>query len=98
MFGVPGFFLCSVRGGVVRILCNVCGQRAATTKTNRLSINAVDIYLTCSHCGHRFVWSAGFKHSLTGSKKEKKENLMALLNTLDPNEKRDLLHSISVER
>lgn len=80
----------------MRVTCNACGNKAVITKTNRLSLDAVDIYCSC-HCGHRFVWSAGFKHSLSGSEQERKAVISSLLNGLSSSEKRDLLLSLGGE-
>lgn len=78
----------------MRVTCNECGSKAVITKTNRLSLDAVDLYCSCG-CGHRFVWSAGFKHTLTGSNREKSEVIKSLLVDMPEKEKRDLIHSLS---
>lgn len=78
----------------MRVTCNECGGKAVITKTNRFSLDAVDLYCSCGNCGHRFVWSAGFKHSLAGSNGEKKEMIYSLIGGMSKEEKRDLAQSI----
>ena len=85
-----GFFL----GEFMRVTCNECGNKAVITKTNRMSLDAVDLYCSCRVCGHRFVWGAGFKHSLSNSKEEKKAIISTLLDSFSLGEKRDLLRSV----
>lgn len=77
----------------MRIFCRLCENKAVITKTNRLSIDSVDVYCTCPECGHRFVWSGGFKHSL--NQVENAETIKALFSQLNKVEKRDLIHSLS---
>ncbi|EGR3106800.1 ogr/Delta-like zinc finger family protein [Vibrio cholerae] len=77
----------------MRIYCRLCENKALITKTNRLSVDSVDLYCTCPECGHRFVWSGGFKHSL--NQVGNTDVIKALFAQLDQGEKRDLIHSLS---
>lgn len=77
----------------MRIYCRVCESKAVITKTNRLSIDAVDLYCCCNECGHRFVWTGGYKHSINNVGNI--EAIKALFQNLSFNEKRDLIHSLS---
>ncbi len=78
----------------MRVTCR-CGEKAVITKTNRMSFDAVDLYCSCSGCGHRFVWKAGYSHSIDGSPKGKIELIKSMFESLGSNERRDLLESIS---
>lgn len=78
----------------MRVYCRECGSVAVITKTQRLSLDAADLYCSCKQCNHRFVWSAGFKHSLTESVQEKSDVICLLFNGLPDNKKRDLLHTL----
>ena len=77
----------------MRVTCR-CGEKAVITKTNRISFDAVDLYCSCGGCGHRFVWAAGFKHSLAGSTGKKREVINSLIGELTKEEMRDLAQSI----
>ncbi|WP_434360905.1 ogr/Delta-like zinc finger family protein [Parasalinivibrio latis] len=66
-----------------RIHCG-CGSRARITKTNRLSSNVADIYCECGACGHRFVMSLSFSHTLSPSAKTTNELAMAVIRSLTP--------------
>lgn len=78
----------------MRVLCGSCGEKAQITKTHRLSVNACDLYCLCG-CGHRFVWKAGYSHSLGGSPKDKVDLIGILFKALGDEEKRDLIRSLS---
>lgn len=82
----------------MRIYCRDCGEKAVITKTNRLSLDVSEMYCCCTKCGHRFVWSAGFKHSLSPSMKEKSEMIVLLFKDLPETKKRDLLHILESDR
>lgn len=81
----------------MRIYCNECGSKATITKTVRHSINAIDIYLTCANCSHRFIWIAGFKHSTSETRKEKKQIIKFLINSIPDDEKIKLIKEIETE-
>lgn len=78
----------------VRVLCSGCGEKAQITKTHRLSVDACDLYCICQNCGHRFVWKAGYSHSIDGNPKEKIELIKCMFESLGEGEKRDLALSI----
>lgn len=79
----------------MRVLCGSCGEKAQITKTHRLSVDACDLYCSCTNCGHRFVWKAGYSHSLGGAAKDKSELIEILFEALGDREKRDLIRSLS---
>lgn len=81
----------------MRIYCRECGEKAVITKTHRISMDVSEMYCSCTNCGHRFVWSAGFKHSLTESLKEKTDVICLLFKGLPDSKKRDLLHMLAKE-
>lgn len=55
----------------MRVICSVCGAPGRITKTNRLSDSVADLYCQCteSACGHSWVSSLSFSHTLTPSRK-----------------------------
>ncbi|HHP0488959.1 TPA: ogr/Delta-like zinc finger family protein, partial [Vibrio harveyi] len=77
----------------MRVTCG-CGHKALITKSNRISLDYVELYCTCPECGHRFVWSAGFKHSINAAP-EKISLIKEMAKTLSALEKRDLVHLLS---
>lgn len=89
-----GAFSFLLFGEYMKIFCNECGDRAITTKTLRHSNNAYDIYLICKSCGHRFVWSAGFKHSITETNSNNKEKIKYLIESTPESERRELLDEL----
>lgn len=77
----------------MRVTCNVCGNNAVITKTNRVSLDAADMYCVCN-CGHRFVWFAGFKHSLSGSKQDRINVIKSLMVDISDSEKLEIIQSL----
>lgn len=55
----------------MRVYCKVCGQRGRITKTNRLSDDVSDLYCQCTdvECGHSWVATLSFSHTLSPSSK-----------------------------
>ncbi|OOE63663.1 hypothetical protein BZG72_15790 [Salinivibrio sp. PR6] len=80
----------------MRILCRECGEKAVITKSVHHTVDARDIYCVCGHCNHRFVWTAGFKHSISGSDKEKIQIMESILSSLSESQKRDLVQRIGL--
>ena len=74
-----------------RIHCG-CGERAVINKTNRLSNDCADLYCECKNqeCGHQFVMSLYFSHTLSPSSKTTSNLAHCLLSVLSP-ERRDHL-------
>ncbi|MBW3690928.1 ogr/Delta-like zinc finger family protein [Aeromonas dhakensis] len=55
----------------MRVYCKVCGQQGHITKTNRLSDDVSDLYCQCTdaECGHCWVATLSFAHTLSLSDK-----------------------------
>ncbi|PSU07089.1 transcriptional regulator [Photobacterium ganghwense] len=66
-----------------RVTCG-CGDRAVITKTNRLTNDCADLYYLCKNpaCGHRFVMSLYYSHSLSPSSRASEQLAVALVKTL----------------
>ncbi|WP_079884754.1 ogr/Delta-like zinc finger family protein [Vibrio parahaemolyticus] len=74
-----------------RIHCG-CGERAVINKTNRLSNDCADLYCECKNlaCGHQFVMSLYFSHTLSPSSHTTSDLAGCLIKALSP-DKRDHL-------
>jgi len=77
----------------MRVECPECNQRAVINKRNRLSNVVTDLYCSCSdaECGHTFVTTLAFKHTLSPSRKGAKDMMLELLRSLPANEQQQLL-------
>ncbi len=71
----------------MRIICNACGSNANINKTNRMTNEMADIYVTCSNseCGHRFVSKLHYSHTLNESRLQMSDKLKTVLSLLDNN-------------
>lgn len=80
-----------------RVSCG-CGERAVITKTNRLSNDCADLYYQCKNpaCGHKFVMSLYYSHSLSPSSKTTDDLAVALVKALSPNQRQSLAQQISL--
>ncbi|WP_415720324.1 ogr/Delta-like zinc finger family protein [Photobacterium ganghwense] len=80
-----------------RVTCG-CGERAVITKTNRLSNDCADLYYLCKNpaCGHKFVMSLYYSHSLSPSSKTTNELAVALVKALTPNQRQNLQQQMSL--
>ena len=76
----------SVRGGFMRVTCRECGSKSTIRKTNKISSDYTELYCGCNdpECGHTFVVSLGFSHSLSPSAKTSSQLAFELLNSLAP--------------
>ena len=86
---------CSTNGS--RIYCG-CGARAVIQKTNKLSKNVADIYLTCSVCEHRFVMVRAFSYTLISSatSSSSSELVNAIINSMPPLVRRSLCEQLTL--
>ncbi|OSP49242.1 transcriptional regulator [Aeromonas hydrophila] len=78
----------------MRVFCKECGQRGRITKTNRLSDEVSDLYCQCTdaECGHSWVATLSFSHTLSPSSRATSQIVLDLFNALTP-EKRELILS-----
>ncbi|PSU74792.1 ogr/Delta-like zinc finger family protein [Photobacterium phosphoreum] len=79
----------------MRVSCNQCGEKARIGKTNWFSCTS-----TCSctepECGHTFVMSLGFSHTLSPSAKNTNELVMALVKVMSPEQAKQLHSQLSL--
>lgn len=82
----------------MRIKCNQCGQNARISKTNWFSTDSADLYCSCSdpECGHSFVMSLGFSHTLSPSAKNTDELVVSLIKVLSPEKIKKLQNQLSM--
>ncbi|MGF1688338.1 ogr/Delta-like zinc finger family protein [Photobacterium japonica] len=68
----------------MRIHCTQCGQKAIIGKTNWITGQTADIYCSCCdpECGHTFVMSLGFSHTLSPSAKNTSDLVTALFKSM----------------
>lgn len=82
-----------------RVMCNQCGGRGRIQKTYRMSVEVASLYCQCMDpmCGHTWVSTLSFSHTLTPSAKQCGEMVANLSRGLSPEEHRKLHESV-VER
>lgn len=70
----------------MRVYCKVCGQRGRITKINRLSDDVSNLYCQCTdaECGHRWVATLSFAHTLSPSAKTTNQLVLSLMGSLTP--------------
>ena len=70
----------------MRVFCKECGQRGRITKTNRLSDEVSDLYCQCTdaECGHSWVATLSFAHTLSPSSKSTNQMVLTLVRGLTP--------------
>ncbi|CAE6929091.1 ogr/Delta-like zinc finger family protein [Vibrio parahaemolyticus] len=80
-----------------RIQCG-CGERAIISKTNRLSFDCADLYCKCKNptCGHEFVMSLYFSHTLSPSAKTTSHMAAELCKALPPETRQQLRQQLSM--
>ncbi|MGI9888109.1 ogr/Delta-like zinc finger family protein [Vibrio chagasii] len=80
-----------------RIHCG-CGERAVIKKTNRLSNDCADLYCECKSqaCGHQFVMSLYFSHTLSPSSKTTDSLAHCLISILPPDGREHLKQQLAL--
>ncbi len=83
----------------MRVMCIECGKVGRIQKTCRMSLSVANLYCQCTDplCGHTWVSTLSFSHTLTPSAKQSGEMTQALARGLSPEEHRKLYGSV-VER
>ncbi|MCG7586363.1 ogr/Delta-like zinc finger family protein [Photobacterium sp. OFAV2-7] len=68
------------------------------TKTNRLSNDCADLYYICKNpaCGHKFVMSLFYSHSLSPSSKTTDDLAVALVKALSPDRRKVLQQQMAL--
>lgn len=82
----------------MRVTCRECGCKGTIRKTNKISADYSELYCGCNdpECGHTFVVSLGFSHSLSPSAKTSTQLAFELLKTLAPNQQEALKSQLSL--
>ncbi|MGN7511696.1 ogr/Delta-like zinc finger family protein [Aeromonas salmonicida] len=80
----------------MRVYCKECGQRGRITKTNQLSSAVADLYCQCidAECGHRWVATLSFSHTLTDSSLTISSVIVTLIQSLDEKERQKCIKQI----
>ncbi|HAT8540523.1 transcriptional regulator [Vibrio vulnificus] len=75
-----------------------CGEHSVITKTNRLSVECADIYCKCKNplCGHSFVMSSYYSHTLSPSAKTTSQMAFELCKALPPETRQQLKQQLSM--
>ncbi|WP_429134387.1 ogr/Delta-like zinc finger family protein [Aeromonas hydrophila] len=70
----------------MRVYCTECGQRGRVTKTNKMSSAVSDLYCQCTdaECGHSWVSTLAFNHTLSPSSRGTEEMTLRLIRALGP--------------
>ncbi|WP_392463096.1 ogr/Delta-like zinc finger family protein [Aeromonas dhakensis] len=82
----------------MRVFCKECGQRGRITKTNRLSDEVSDLYCQCTdaECGHSWVATLSFTHTLSPSAKTTSQLVIGLVSSLSPDSRQMLLKGLNI--
>ncbi|MEY0880785.1 ogr/Delta-like zinc finger family protein [Providencia stuartii] len=85
---------------VLKIFCPECGEKAIIRKSNRKHREISDLYCACSdvECGHTYVLSLTFDHTISPSAKSNKM-IGSMIQNLNPEQRQmalDLLKSSPV--
>jgi hypothetical protein len=80
----------------MQVLCNVCLGKAVISSRNQQSDTVADLYCSCRDpmCGHTFVMTLAFKHTLSPSAKDTKKLLVDLLASMPRHEQMQLLENV----
>ena len=79
---------------VMKMICPECHSKAVIKKTNRKHHELYDHYCACNdvECGHTFVMTTSFSHTLSPSAKTKDRLVKDLLSLLNPLQKQMALN------
>lgn len=83
----------------MRVFCKECGQRGRITKTNRLSDEVSDLYCQCTdaECGHSWVATLSFTHTLSPSARTTNQLVLGLLGSLTPEGRQLVLRGLGAQ-
>ncbi|MED8693249.1 ogr/Delta-like zinc finger family protein [Klebsiella quasipneumoniae] len=78
---------------VLKIFCPECMSAATARKTNRKHPKISDVYCYCSNvkCGHTFVMTLCFSHTISPSALNGQGRIKALMDALPPDEREEAL-------
>lgn len=83
----------------MRIYCKECGVRGRITKTNHLSDAVADLYCQCTdaECGHTWVATLSFTHTLSPSARTTNQMALALVRGLTPQGRQMVLDGLGTQ-
>lgn len=83
----------------MRVYCKECGQRGRITKTNHLSDSVADLYCQCTdaECGHSWVATLSFNHTLSPSARSSNQLAMLLTRGLSQEGRQMLLQELGAQ-
>lgn len=80
----------------MRVYCNVCASKGRISSREELSLEFARLYCQCSSvaCGHTWVATLTFSHTLSPSAKAVDRLLFDRLRTLSRDKQRDLFEQL----
>jgi|UPI0005B222CD hypothetical protein len=81
----------------MRVMCTECGQLGRITKTNRMTAGVANLYCQCTDasCGHSWVSTLAYSHTLSPSAKRASDMAMNLARGLSPEAHGSLCESVN---
>lgn len=81
------------------VRCKECGGKGRITNRKEQSELVADLYCSCndSECGHTWVMTLAFGHSLSPSAKSADKMLVDLLRSKTPKEQKAILEQASLQ-
>ncbi|WP_245921256.1 ogr/Delta-like zinc finger family protein [Bowmanella denitrificans] len=82
------------RADTMRITCPTCKAKAVITSRENKTDTVADLYCMCTNakeCGHTFVYTLGYSHTLNPPRASTLDLAARLINTLTPIERQQLL-------
>lgn len=81
----------------MRVMCTECGQLGRITKTNRMTVGIANLYCQCTDasCGHSWVSTLAYSHTLSPSAKRASAMAIALARGLSPEAHAPLCQSMN---
>lgn len=86
-----------VEDNTMRVECPECLQPAVISKRNKISNHTSDLYCSCKdpECGHTFVSTLSFKHSLSPSRASTDRFVFDYLSSLPKEEQSSLINRLT---
>ena len=89
-----------IKGGQgVQINCIECGSKAIINSRADKDIKVIDLYCSCKDplCGHTFVSTLSFSHTLSPSAKQSDKMIMDFLRSMPKDKQLNLLKQASIQ-
>ncbi len=82
----------------MQVICKACEQKAVIKSRKTISAEVSDLYCSCSdpECGHTFVVTLAFKHTLSPSARDGKEMALAYLQNLPASARQTLINQLQL--